>query len=69
MSIPGDGSVWGINSIQFIREKALGSQAFYGLTVNINDAFTDYYLGVCFFVLKVNATVIIIEGTKFTICR
>ena len=69
VNIPGDGSVWGINSTQFIREKALGSPAFYSLTVDINDAVTGYYLRVCFFVLKVNATIITIEGTKFRICR
>ena len=52
VNIPGDGSVWDINSSQFIREKALGSQAFYSLTVDINDAYTDRYLRVCFLCLK-----------------
>ena len=46
VNIPGDGSVWGINSIQFIREKALGSPAFYTIDTYYMDQFTPSILRV-----------------------
>ena len=49
MNIPGDGTTWGLNSIQFIREKTLGSEAFYNLFIDVNGGFSEYTLGVCFY--------------------
>ena len=46
MNIPGDGTTWGLNSTQFIREKRLGSEAFYSLEIDVNDAFSEYILEV-----------------------
>ena len=37
MGIPGDGTDWSINSTQFIREKLLGSDAFYSFNVGFDD--------------------------------
>ena len=49
MNVSGDGTVWGLNSTQFIREKMLGSGAFYSLEIGVNDAFSKYTLGVCIY--------------------
>ena len=46
VNIPGDGTEWGINSTQFIREKTWGSEAFYSLSIGINDAVTEFTLAV-----------------------
>ena len=51
VNISGDGSEWGLNSIQFIREKMLGSKAFYNLFIDVNDAFSMYTLGVCVYTM------------------
>ena len=47
MNIPGDGTEWGINSTQFIRRKMFGSEAFYSLSIGVNDAVTEFTLEVC----------------------
>jgi predicted metalloendopeptidase len=44
LDIPGDGTQWGINSIQFIREKMLGSDAFYSLNIRPAADFSTYFL-------------------------
>ena len=44
VNIPGDGTVWGINSDQFIREKMLGSDAFYSINIYPNGLLTSYIL-------------------------
>jgi predicted metalloendopeptidase len=44
LDIPGDGTQWGINSIQFIREKMLGSNAFYSINLFPNGDLTNYIL-------------------------
>jgi predicted metalloendopeptidase len=44
LDIPGDGTQWGINSIQFIREKMLGSDAFYSINISPNGYLTNYIL-------------------------
>ena len=44
VGIPGDGTQWGINSIQFIREKMLGSDAFYSLNIHPAADFSIYIL-------------------------
>lgn len=46
INVPGDGTVWGLNSTQFIREKMFNSGAFYSLTVTVEDAFSEYHLEV-----------------------
>ena len=46
INVPGDGTTWGLNSAQFIRAKSLGSQAFYSLTISVNDAVTEFTLEV-----------------------
>ena len=46
LDIPGDGTVWGINSVQFIREKMLGSDAFYSINIIPNGLLTNYILEV-----------------------
>lgn len=46
INVPGDGTVWGLNSDQFIREKRLGSEAFYGLVIDVDDAFSNFILKV-----------------------
>ena len=48
MNISGDGTVWGLNSTQFIREKMLGNDAFYNLDIVVNDAYSEYILVVCY---------------------
>ena len=46
VNIPGDDSEWGINSDQFIREKMLGSNAFYSINIYPNGLLTNYILDV-----------------------
>ena len=46
VNITGDGTVWGINSVQFIREKKLGSNAFYSINISPDDSLTNYILEV-----------------------
>lgn len=36
MDIQDDGTVWTVNSSQFIREKMVGSEAFYSLSVGFD---------------------------------
>ena len=48
LNIPGDGTEWGINSTQFIREKTLGSLAFYSINVIPNGDLTKYILEVLY---------------------
>lgn len=40
MNISGDGSVWGLNSTQFIKEKMLRSPAFYSIYIDVDDLMT-----------------------------
>ena len=47
INVPGDGTTWGLNSAQFIRAESLGSQAFYSLTISVNNAVTEFTLEVC----------------------
>ena len=44
MDIPVDGTQWGINSIQFIREKMLGSNAFYSINISPDGDLTNHIL-------------------------
>ena len=37
MNIRGDGSEWGLNSMQFIKEKMLQSPAFYSINIDVDD--------------------------------
>ena len=37
VGIPGDGTVWSVNSSQFIREKMTGSDAFYSISVGFDE--------------------------------
>ena len=37
MGIPGDGTVWSVNSSQFIREKMTGSDAFYDISIGFDE--------------------------------
>ena len=47
VDIPGDGTEWTINSTQFIREKRLGSNAFYTfITGYYSDDASQYILAV-----------------------
>jgi len=42
--IPGDGSTWSINSMQFVQEKMVQSPAFYAVGVTINDSNSSNYV-------------------------
>ncbi|CAI7997216.1 Phosphate-regulating neutral endopeptidase PHEX, partial [Geodia barretti] len=44
VNIPGDGTVWSVNSSQFIREKMTGSDAFYSLSVGFDEDARQYSL-------------------------
>ena len=46
VNIPGDGTEWTINSFQFVREKMLGSNAFYSINIYPNGLLTNYILEV-----------------------
>ena len=37
VNINGDGSAWGLNSMQFIKEKMLRSPAFYSIHIDVDD--------------------------------
>ena len=37
VGIPGDGTQWSVNSSQFIREKMVGNEAFYSLSVGLDE--------------------------------
>ena len=37
VNINGDGSAWGLNSMQFIKEKMLRSPAFYSIYIGVDD--------------------------------
>ena len=44
VDIPGDGTEWGINSDQFIREKILGNDAFYKIDIDVDPTDRKYHL-------------------------
>ena len=44
VNISGDGTVWSVNSSQFIREKMTGSDAFYSLSVGFDEDARQYSL-------------------------
>ena len=44
VNISGDGTVWSVNSSQFIREKLTGSKAFYSLSIGHDDEARKYSL-------------------------
>ena len=48
MNISGDGTKWGINSTQFIREKRLAGTAFYDIGIETNENGTENIITVKF---------------------
>ena len=46
MNISGDGTVWSVNSSQFIREKMTRSDAFYSISVGFDEDARRYSLAV-----------------------
>ena len=59
MNIPGDGTVWGINSTQFIREKRLGDYAFYSLDVTADEDLTNIIPEVCALCSSISTRIIV----------
>ena len=46
LNIPGDGTTWGINSTQFIKEKRVGNPAFYSISLEPDNSLTELIIAV-----------------------
>ena len=46
LNITGDGTAWGINSAQFIKEKRVGNPAFYSISLEPDNSLTELIIAV-----------------------